>query len=240
MLNSDALKEIFCKSLKLKGDESCLIITDTVKENIAREFYDFAKQITPDVKIIVTEPGSEHAQEPSDDIAREMLLFDVQFLITNKSLSHTQARRKATDSGARIASMPTVTQDIINRCCLIDYDDLASKSKKLCSTLSAGLNVRIITALGTDITFKIGNNKWFGDNGGILDYPGAFGNLPEGEVAFAPLEAQGTYFVDASFPELGILKSPLCFKVKDAFVYDISGEHCDWVRKRLDAVGDKA
>ncbi len=240
MLNNDALKAIFHKSLKLKSNESCLIVTDTVKENIGRGFYDFAKQITPAVKIIVMDPGLEHAQEPADAVAREMLLFNVQFLITDKSLSHTEARRKATEIGARIASMSTVTEDIINRCCLIDYDDLAGKSQKLCSILSQGSSIRITTVLGTDINLKIGNNKWFGENGGILDYPGAFGNLPEGEVAFTPLEAQGIYFVDASFPGLGILESPLCFKVRDSFVYDIEGVHSDLVRKRLDDAGAKA
>lgn len=240
MINNDALKAIFHKSLKLQAEESCLIVTDTVKENIGRSFYEFAKSITPRVKIMVINPSSEHAQEPPEIVAKEMLGFDVQFLITDKSLSHTKARRQATGKGARIASMPTVTEDIINRCTLIDYDDLARKSRELHAVLSRGSSVRVTTVLGTDITFKIGNNKWFGEKGGLLDYPGAFGNLPEGEVAFAPLEAQGTYLVDASFPGLGMLKSPLCFKVKDCFVCDIKGEHADWVKKRLDEAGEKA
>ncbi len=240
MINIDALKAIFHKSLKLTHNESCLIVTDTVKENIGRNFYDFAKQITPRVKIMVMEPGLEHAQEPPDEVAGEMLLFDVQFLITDKSLSHTKARRKATEKGSRIASMPTVTEDIINRCCLIDYDLLRQQSRELHAVLSQSSGVRVTTDLGTDIIFKIGKNRWFGENGGTFDYPGAFGNLPEGEVSFTPLEAQGTYLVDASFPELGILKSPLSFKVKDSFVYEIEGKQADLVRRRLDEAGEKA
>ncbi|MCG2710819.1 MAG: aminopeptidase [Candidatus Omnitrophica bacterium] len=240
MINPDALKAIFHESLKLTYNESCLIVTDTVKENIGRCFYDFAKQITLRAKIMVMEPRHEHAQEPPDEIAGEMLLFDVQFLITDKSLSHTRARRKASEKGSRIASMPAVTEDIINRCCLIDYDSLRQRSRELHAVLSKSLSVRITTVLGTDIVFKIGKNRWFGENGGTFDYPGAFGNLPEGEVSFTPLEAQGTYFVDASFPGLGILESPLCFKVKDSFVYEIEGKQASLVRKRLDDAGDKA
>lgn len=240
MINNDALKAIFQESLKLKSHESCLIITDVIKEDIGREFYEFAKSITPRVKIIIMQAMSEHAQEPPDVIAQEMILFDVQFLITDKSLSHTRARRKATQTGARIASMPTVTEDIINRCTLIDYDDLTRQSQKLHALLSRGSTVRVTTALGTDISFSIGKNKWFGENGGTFDYPGAFGNLPEGEVSFTPLEAQGIYFVDASFPGLGILESPLCFRVKDSFVYEIEGKYADSVKKRLDDAGAKA
>ncbi len=240
MINNDALGAIFHKSLKLTHNESCLIVTDTQKEYIGRAFYDFARQITSRVKIIVMVPGLEHAQEPPDEVAKEMLRFDVQFLITDKSLSHTQARRKATDSGARIASMPTVTEDMINRCCLIDYDMLRQRSRKLHMVLSEGASVRVITELGTDIVFEIGKNRWFGENGATFDYPGAFGNLPEGEVSFTPLLAQGTYVVDASFPGLGILKSPLSFKVRDSFVYDIEGKQADQVRRRLDDAGEKA
>ncbi|MFH1093968.1 MAG: aminopeptidase [Candidatus Omnitrophota bacterium] len=240
MINNNALKAVFHKSLNLTSKESCLIVTDTVKENIGRDFYDFARQITPRAKIIVMEPRQEHAQEPPDEIAGEMLLFDVQFLITDKSLSHTRARRQATQKGSRIASMPAVTEDIINRCCLIDYDSLRQRSRELHAVLSKSSSVRITTELGTDIIFKIGKNKWFGENGGTFDYPGAFGNLPEGEVSFTPLEAQGIYFVDASFPGLGILKTPLCFKVKDSFVYEIEGTQADLVRKRLDDAGEKA
>ncbi len=240
MINVDALHAIFHKSLKLAHNESCLIITDTVKEDIGRDFYDFAKQITRRVKIMVMEPGLEHAQEPPDEVAEEMLLFDVQFLITDKSLSHTQARRKASDRGARIASMPDVTEDTINRCCLIDYDLLRNESQKLYAILTKASKVKVSTDIGTDIIFDIGKNKWFGENGGIFDFPGAFGNLPEGEVSFTPLDAQGRYVVDASFPGLGILKSPLSFKVKDSFVYEIEGKQADPVRRRLDQAGEKA
>jgi leucyl aminopeptidase (aminopeptidase T) len=240
MITKQALKAIFTGSVKLKANESCLIVTDTIKQSIGEDFFEFAKTISPNSKLIVIEPTAEHGAEPSDDVAREMLGYDVEFLITSKSLSHTQARRQASEKGARIASMPAVTEDMINRCCDIDYDELKSDSRKLHRILEAADIVRVKTELGTDIEFTVGKNKWFGDNGGSFDFPGAFGNLPEGEVSFAPFNCSGQYVVDVSFPELGILKSPITFKVKNGFVYEIAGEKSEKIISRLEAAGPKA
>ncbi|MFH1062663.1 MAG: aminopeptidase [Candidatus Omnitrophota bacterium] len=240
MINRKALEAIFKGSVKLKAQESCLIIADTEKEAIGRNFFEFAQKITPQARLMLMPPTLEHGVEPPDDIAEQMLLYDVEFLITSKSISHTKARRQATEKGARIASMPTVTEDIINRCCDIDYDLLKQESQKLYKLLESACILRVTTKLGTDIEFTIGKNKWFGENGGSFDFPGAFGNLPEGEVSFAPFDCNGQYIVDVSFPGLGILESPITFKVKNGFAYGITGKRSEEIIKRLDSVGPKA
>jgi leucyl aminopeptidase (aminopeptidase T) len=88
--------------------------------------------------------------------------------------------------------------------------------------------------------FTVGNSWFFGKNGGSYHLPGDFGNLPEGELSFAPETADGVFIVDASFPGLGLLDSPLTFRVKDGVVHEISGKRSEDVRKRLDRVGPKA
>ncbi len=240
MINENAIKAVFEGSLKLRPDESCLIVTDTVKEPIARAFYDYAGRITPKVNIIVIEPTGEHGTEPPEDAANEMLKYDVQLLVTDKSLTHTAARRKATAKGARIATMPAITEDIANRCLDIDYGALKKESNRIHGLLSSALSVRVTTELGTDMHFKIGSSGFFGKDGGSFDRPGAYGNLPEGEVAFAPETCEGAFIVDATFPGLGILDSPLTFKVRDCMVYEISGKRAEEVVRRLDRVGAKA
>jgi len=240
MVSIEAVEAVYRGSLKLRSDESCLIVTDTTKEPIGRAFYEYARSITDHADIEVMPPTSEHAQEPPQHIAETMLKYDVEILITHKSLTHTQARREATRKGARIATMPSVTEDIINRCLNIDYKKLKEKSNWLYGILKKTSEVRIVTEKGTNILFKTGTGKFFGKNGGSFDYPGAFGNLPEGEVAFAPETCNGTYVVDASFPDLGLLEDPITFKVEDGKVNEITGPHAQEVLKRLDAAGEKA
>ncbi|MGB2599854.1 MAG: aminopeptidase [Candidatus Omnitrophota bacterium] len=240
MVNESAIRAVFESSLKLKPDESCLIATDTIKEPIGRAFSEYAQKITSKTKIIVIEPTKEHAEEPPESAAKEMLDYDVQILVTEKSLTHTKARIAATKKGARIATMPTITEDIANRCLDIDYGALKEESRRVYEILKQTTKVRVTTELGTDITLAVGQGGFFGQDGGSFDYPGAYGNLPEGEVSFSPATCNGAYVVDASFPDLGLLDSPLTFKVKDGKVYEITGSRAEEVIQRLDRVGPKA
>lgn len=240
MVLENAVRAVFEGSLKLKAEESCLIVTDTIKEPIGRAFYEYAKKISPNSKLITIEPTKEHASEPPEDVAGEMLKFDVEILVTEKSLTHTKARRDATSIGARIATMPSITEDIANRCLDIDYEDLKRRSNELYNIFSISKRIQITTELGTDITLTLGASTFFGKDGGSFDYPGAYGNLPEGELSFTPESCEGVYVVDASFPDLGLLDSPLTFTVKNGAVTGITGSHSEKVKKRLDAVGPKA
>ncbi|MGB3113800.1 MAG: aminopeptidase [Candidatus Omnitrophota bacterium] len=240
MVNENAVRAVFENSLKLKSTESCLIVTDTIKETIGRAFYGYAKEITPRAELIVIEPTREHASEPPGDVAEEMLKYDVQILVTEKSLTHTKARMAATTKGARVATMPTITEDIANRCLDIDYEALKKDSNRIYELLKGSSAIRITTEKGTDISFTVGSSEFFGKNGGSFDFPGAYGNLPEGEVSFAPETCDGVYVVDASFADSGLLDSPLTFRVKDGRVYDISGKRSDEIKNRLNKVGPKA
>ena len=240
MINKKGMQAVFTGAMKLTSQESCLILTDTVKEPIGRAFYEYAKTITKDVEILVMAPTQEHAQEPTLEISEAMLKYDVELLITDKSLTHTRARIEATKKGSRIATMPMITEAIANRCLDIDYDKLKEESGKIYSILKQTQTVRVTTALGTDISFTIGSSDFFGQNGGSFHAPGSYGNLPEGEISFAPETCEGTFIVDASFPSIGLMDSPLTFKVKNGKVFEIIGERAEEVRRRLDLVGPKA
>lgn len=240
MVTENAIKAVFEGALKLKPTESCLIVTDTVKETIGRAFYEYALTITDRAYIAVMDPTEEHAAEPPEEITQKMLSYDVQMLITEKSLTHTKARIKATQRGARIATMPDITEDIANRCLDIDYEELKKESNRIHDILKKSKEIKVTTPSGTDITFVVGEGMFFGKDGGSFDYPGAYGNLPEGEISFSPETCDGVYVVDASFPDLGLLKSPLSFTVSGGVVKEITGELSREVIERLDKVGPRA
>ena len=240
MVNANAIKKVFEESLKLRKEESCLIVTDTLKKDIGDAFYEAAKKITRKAKIIVIKPTAEHGAEPPEKAASEMLNYDVEILVTDRSLTHTSARREASKRGARIATMPSITEEIANRCLDVDYENMRERSAYLHKILSAAAGVHMTTELGTNITFKVGKGRFFGDNGGILDFPGAYGNLPEGEIAFGPETCEGVYVVDTSFADCGILKSPLSFRVRGGVVVEIEGAGSKALMERLDKAGARA
>jgi leucyl aminopeptidase (aminopeptidase T) len=217
-----------------------LIVTDTIKKDIGEAFYFAARKITKKAKLLVIDPTAEHGAEPPDSVAGEMLNHDVELLITDRSLTHTSARREASKRGARIATMPSITEDMANRCLDVDYENMRKRSAYLHGVLSASSSIHMSSSSGTDIIFKVGKGIFFGENGGMLDFPGAYGNLPEGEIAFAPETCEGVYVVDTSFADLGILRSPLIFKARGGVVVDIEGEGSRKLVERLDRAGARA
>ncbi len=240
MINENVIKKVFDESLKLRVGESCLVVTDTLKQDIGRVFYEAARKITRKAKLIVMEPGVEHGAEPPEDVAKDMFGYDVELLITDRSLTHTAARREATKRGARIVTMPSITEEIANRCLDVSYDDMRKRSSYLHGILREASTIRITSSAGTDLILTVGKSEFFGETGGVFDFPGAFGNLPEGEVSFAPETCEGIYVVDVSFADLGILSSPLFFVVRGGVVVDIEGERAETLIERLDRVGARA
>ncbi len=61
MIHESALNAIFINSLSLTKDESCLIVTDTIKESLGQNLFSYAKTISSKTKIIVVDVSREHA-----------------------------------------------------------------------------------------------------------------------------------------------------------------------------------
>ena len=230
------------KCLGLKNNEKLLIVTDSELYDIAKMFFDGAKQITNDVKFINIPIPKVNGTEPSEDVAKEMLNYDAELLITSKSLSHTKARKNASDKGARIVTMPGITVGTIKRTIDIDYSKLEKLHKKIADVMDKGEYVRIKTTLGTNISFSINDRKSFGRDSGLFTRKGAFGNLPTGEIFIAPVEgtANGTFIADASFAGIGKLEKPIKIYVENGSVVKIEGDKAEVLDGVLDSVGKEA
>lgn len=230
------------KCLGLKNNESLLIVTDSELEGIAEIFLGEAKKITDKAKLIKVPIPRVHGAEPSDEVAKEMLNYDVEILITTKSLSHTNARVNACEKGSRIVTMPGITKKILEMAIDIDYGKLMKVNEKLWNIIDKGKEVKITTKLGTNLKFGIKGRKAFGRDSGLFTKKGSFGNLPTGEIFVAPVEgtANGTYIVDASFAGIGKLKSPIKIYVKNGYAVKIDGEKADVLNEMLDSAGKEA
>ena len=211
--------------LGVKKSDSILIVTYKPKKKIAETFFYEAMMLAKNVLLVTIPLGKIHGEEPTKLIAEVMKKYPVCLLITTMSLSHTNARKAACKKGARMASMPGITADMMKRCIPIDYDKLTKSNKKILKKTKKITKVRITTNNGTDISLIVKNIKGdvVGDNG-IYRKPGAFGNLPAGEVCWAPVEGKtnGIFVVDASmFDEK--MKKPIKIKVKNGYAYEITG-----------------
>ncbi|WP_254522076.1 aminopeptidase [Natrinema caseinilyticum] len=228
--------------LSLEPGESCAIVTDDEREPIGTALYEVASESTDDAVIVRYPPGETHGGEPPAPVAAAMAGADVVLAPTTKSLSHTRARTEANEAGARVATLPGITEDVFTTGLDADYDSIAATCDAVREQVAGADEIRVTTDSGTDITFGVGDREWLSDTG-IVHEPGSMSNLPAGEVFISPATADGTFVVDGTMMPHGLLEDgrTLSFEVEDGFVTRISDDEIrQEVADAAEAVGDAA
>jgi leucyl aminopeptidase (aminopeptidase T) len=207
--------------LALAPDESCLVVTDDVREPIGEALYEAASAVSRDASIVRFPPRDQHAEEPPAPVAAAMREADVFLAPTDKSLSHTRARQAACEAGARGATLPGITEEVFTTGLDADYEAIAAECETMLERVGNAEEVRVTSPQGTDVTFEFGDREWLSDTG-IVHQPGAFSNLPAGEVFVSPVTANGRYVVDGTIRPHGLLDGrTVTFVVEDGYVTDI-------------------
>ena len=199
MDEEEMLATVMHQSLALKPNEDALVVTDPPMRFLGELFAFGACRITNRMRLIVMPVAENHGSEPPYPVAKAMCETDVGLLLTSKSLSHTEAREAASDAGARIASMPTITYEMALRTLCIDYCKMSRECEALASLLTTASALHISSAAGTDLHMDIRDRRGHPSTG-IFTSPGAFGNLPDGEAFIAPNEGKtsGTLVIDGT------------------------------------------
>jgi len=239
MLSQGVNKVMECYGVKSK--EKVLIIVDTsTPPSIGKSLFEAAKNLGCEVIIITMLPRTRHGEEIPLPIAEAMKNSDVVIAPTTFSLTHTQARINACKAGARVASMPGITEQMMAAGGMTaDYNKINETAISLNKKLENTKKIRVIADSGTDITFDLEGCEWHMDTG-ICRESGCSSNLPAGELYIAPKDASGVFVVDGSMSSFGILDSPLEFTVQNRYVTDIRGKNARELNSILDKVGDKA
>lgn len=232
---------VFEKSFEIRNDEKVLIVCDPGKREEAAVFFESAKRYTTNLSCIIFNGMTENAQEPPAEIAEAMKSSNIAILTTTYSLSHTQARRAASAAGARIASMPNVTVEMMKRTLVADSRTMRTDSEKIAAFLTSGDQVRITSTQGTNLSLSIHGRAGIPDTD-ILNHSGDFGNLPAGEAFIAPIEgtANGVLIVDGAIADIE-LDASVKITIKDGVAKLISGrEAARELMRRMNDAGDKA
>ena len=164
-----AAKTALLSCLGLKQDETLMILTDDAKLSIGSALYSVGQELCKEVVLVQMPPAKVNGQEPPEAITAMMLEYDIIVCPTSKSVTHTDAKRNACKKGARIATMPNITEDIMIRGLKADYQQIAERTLKLSAILDEGKTARITTPLGTDLTMPIEGIKAISSTGLILE-----------------------------------------------------------------------
>ena len=210
--------------LAVRPSELVLVVTDEWRKKIAEALFVAARKAGAEVVVMEMLERETHGAELPATVAAAMLAADVIIAPTSKSLSHTRARKAATDAGARCASMPIVTEDMMGRALAADPADLERLGKAYAEALTQASHARLSSPAGSDCVFDLRGRVGISDDGNLRS-KGAFGNLPAGEAFIAPLEGKttGRIVFDGSLSPDQLLKAPLRVEIEDGRVVSIAG-----------------
>jgi leucyl aminopeptidase (aminopeptidase T) len=207
-----------------RSGERVLIVTDEPLRAIGLALHRAARDLGLDVLLVEMLPRRSNGEEPPPEVAELMRRADIVLCPTSKSLTHTDSRRAASLAGARVATLPGVTEEIMIRCMNADYGEIAARTYRLCERLEGTEVVRVMAPAGTDISMPIGGRRAHASSG-LFREKGQWGNLPTGEAYLAPLEgrSEGVVVVDGSMAGVGLLSRPLRIVVEGGYATEITG-----------------
>jgi leucyl aminopeptidase (aminopeptidase T) len=227
--------------LKVQAGETVLVVDDHMEGAIGLALFGVAREIGAETLRMEMMPRSRNGEEPPAPVAAAMRAAQVVVAPTSRSLSHTRARREACEAGARVATLPGVTEAMLVRTMSADYAAVRRRSEQVAAVLSRGARAHLTNDLGTDLTLSLAGRAAIADTG-QLEAPGAFGNLPAGEGFIAPVEgsADGVLVVDACMAGIGVLNEPLTLEIRGGRVQSIDGEEAGRLEEMFDRVGPDA
>ena len=181
--------------IKIQDDEHVLVVNDGNDQDLIDAVLEVADDEAGSTEYMEYEEPENHGDEPPQRVAEAMQKADAVIAPTNKSLTHTDARRDACDAGSRVATLPGINKEIWNTSLQADYSQVKKISEKVYTMLEETSEVRIKTPSGTDLAFEIDIDLFHTDTG-MIDEAGDFGNLPAGEADGGIINVSGVLVTD--------------------------------------------
>jgi leucyl aminopeptidase (aminopeptidase T) len=233
-----AVRAVVRDCLGVREGEDVLVICNPATQGLGERLRAEAQAAGADGVLSVMAERASHAAEPPAPIAAAMAASDVVLAPTVQSLSHTAARKAATEAGVRAATLPGVTEEMLARVMSADMEELRRKGWAIAELLTAGSEARIRCPNGSDLRLGLEGRTGIPD-AGELSEPGAFGNLPCGEGFIAPVEGttEGRLVVDGTIATVGVGEEPVELVIHRGHLVSASGERGERLMEPLTAAG---
>ncbi|HEX5822651.1 MAG TPA: aminopeptidase [Solirubrobacterales bacterium] len=217
-----AVRAVVRDCLGVKEGEEVLVVCNPATQNMGEMLRDEAAEVGAEGVLAVMSERASHAAEPPRTVAEAMAVADVLLAPTVQSLSHTAARKRASDDGARCATLPGVTEDMLARVMSADMEGLRRKGHAVANALDRAVEAHITDANGTDLRLDLSGREAIPDAGELTER-GAFGNLPCGEGFISPKDGNGTLVIDGSMAGVGLVDQPVELVVEDGHLTSARG-----------------
>ncbi len=216
-----AVRNVIRRCLAVGEGEEVLVVGDPGTTLVADALRREAAAVGADAVLALIEERATHGTEPPASVAAALSACDVYLAATTRSLSHTTARKEATNLGVRGATMPGVTADMLARVMTVDFEVLAERSHQVADLLSLASTAHLSCPRGSEMTFQLSGRQGIADDGDLTD-TGAFGNLPCGEAFISPRGGDGEVAA-LSLASLGLSEPPAVLSVRDGCLVAAEG-----------------
>jgi leucyl aminopeptidase (aminopeptidase T) len=226
---------ILASSLALKEGEKFLVVTDPERRRIGEALFEAGAELGTEAALAVMLPREANGEEPPGHVAAAMAAADVVVVPTTHSLTHTRARLQAVERGARVATMPGITEDMFREGAITaDYAEVELLTKRVAAGLDSAREALVATGSHRLRMSVEGRNAVAST--GVYREPGRSGNLPSGEAFLAPVEgtSEGELLVDGSIAGVGRLNEPVLLKISEGMLASASGQEGERLLDLLD------
>ncbi len=202
--------------------ERLVVVTDTPTEHIGRALFEAGEDLGLDAGLLTILPREQSGQEPPSFAAAAMADADIVVCPASTSFTHTRARERAAEAGARVATMPGITEEMFESGAVsADYRRVTELSGNLARRLTEA-DTASIEYQGEEFSVSLAGRDGISSDG-VLQEPGDWGNLPSGEAYAAPVEdtASGTLVFDGGIAGGG--DEAVTVTVEDGTIVDVDG-----------------
>jgi|SRR5699024_6211059 len=231
----EVVHRIMNNNVILEKNNAILVITDESTKSLAVCFYEALEEEGWNTAIVVMSDRTKSGEEPPTNVAEQMLEYDLVFCLTKHSLTHTIARRKASEKGISVITMPGINKDMfLNGAINADYCRVERETVEVANKLTEATSLVIHTGKQCELHIPLGERKGIASTG-VFRQKGASGNLPSGEAFIAPVEysAEGTIEINGSIAGIGLVYEPTILTIKKGRLDNATGPIGDKVLHML-------
>lgn len=224
MTLEEGADRIVGQCLAVHKAECVLVIADADNVAIGEAIFHAARRAEATPILTLIQPADRPSREPPEPLSKLMLECDVVIIATKMSMTHTLARMRATKAGARVASIPGITEEMMtNGGITADYHEIARALMIIGRKLRNAKRIRVFSGGGTDATFNVKGRDWISEDNGLATHRGEVTTLPAGELFIAPVEGTGEGRLVFDVLLQDPLEQPATLMLKEGYAQRIVG-----------------
>jgi leucyl aminopeptidase (aminopeptidase T) len=162
---AQAVEAVVRRCLGVAAGERVVVVADSRTRAIGEALREAASRAGAEADLTLMDPREVGGQEPPDAVAAALGACDVFIAPTSASISHTRAREVASESGARGATLPGVTEDLLERLMSADLEAIKRRSDAVAHLLTEHDSAHFTCPRGSDFTLDLSGRTGRSDDG---------------------------------------------------------------------------